>query len=1533
MKKKLTLKIFAVIFCIASTHAFSTIIAVPKAHEKNIGSKLKTPTPPSVYDLDPLIVISQNVNEKGLVVMSGLLTKPFTSDHIKMSIKYQNAQGEWVTGWCKTLYSYNQYNETLKATFELPESVSTAYNLKVELSSDISSSSFSTIVWDKAVSHYKQGDYVPANCDLDENEYTILLTPKKDGTLITDANGKVTGVKDRVTSAYSWNKLGNVIMNNKKDSIVFSPATPATLIDSGNGIKSVNMINQGAATDVLASTPEFIYDEQPGHPIPYLYSYNDPVYMFAGKFSISGLSLKFSQYPGDPNGPGYHDFTNPNQLQSRYFNLYNTIYEKLSDFISDQEPVVIVSSQATGFRVYKSNGQFISIIPATGYSNYGQLFFGYGNDQGGTRRGPGSENLIISNTPEMTLYGMGALRNDATTSSQSVRSLSDIEAEIAKFINYTGIFGDIALNTGDCSNSCFAINPGAQPNIVVDWTKAPNSYIFVSNQENDGLYIPVKKAYKMWNSDPRMGGSPVPSGPVTADVYWEDTHGLIKSGTNYSLEITGSGENAKIKVPINKSKEGNAVIAYKVNGEVFWSWHVWVTDDPTNGSTYKSFDGIKRQKNDGTIELIPDSDWGWMDRNLGAIGSSLTGDDWIKNGGLLYQWGRKDPIPPLVAKGSDFYEASGSVGRVRHKQARNWQNNALRIDDLIQTITLSNATVPNNIRLSVKNPLSLIYVNKDDNSGQAYYDNNTNLPVNWFGNSATLPAERLSELNLWSDNSIGVITDGDYNADNSAKPYRNKSAFDPCPNGWRIPSVLVSNISNSNYVDDIRVDFSPFGIKNNISKNVFEANTYHIIKPNNNSTPGYMAGFKVYNYIGMDLSNVGGNNIGIFPGTGTLARGYHEGQYTDQHETYLWTATMAKLFDTTPAVSARGLRLIPDGSQPDTPDPSLPAITGRYHYYPLGGAATSGTSGCRCIKDPLYIVNQYDFPTEFYNDDLEYTEGLNNPNSYFIVRNTVESTIQIPISKAFSAQSQLLNNHDILNPLNFNNLKANVLWSTNTSLISNISISNAAPGSLSAISNTNINVQIASNQSGNAVVTLHNGSITNPIYWSWHIWVTNTPITSVVYTTELPNQTAVNYINYIKPGEVIKTEIMDRDLGANQAINEANKTTSTAGLHFQWGRKDPLPVFANANRNSAAVYLGTVQANGTVTYTTLANTTYYSNLYLKNYFDYSVESNVLASDKVSDKISKILSYSVKNPMIFMVPTMTLAASNINHTNGADWLANEPNLAPERWGRGGKKSPFDPCPEGWRIPDLTGVENTSVGATPFYKPTTGISIPINYGGTRINRPPNTPSATAIGYLFANPSYNIGSFVNSGVRGGRNTIEASPAAPDFNFINYIYGGFWLGALNSNYTGRALRVEIQYNGGYLFPFSSNSDPYFAQSCRCVKVKYDNNGNEQGPIPRLQVTTTSSGQASNVLEKSVIKEKAAQKGLEFFPNPVKSTLYIKGNGNPKDYYYQIYNMSGQLVKSGKFENEQTDLSGLVKGVYLIRINNSETVIKIIKE
>lgn len=1160
-----------------------------------------------------------------------------------------------------------------------------------------------------------------------------------------------------------------------------------------------------------------------------------------------------------------------------------------------------------------------------------------------------------------------------------------------------GTYIIMVKSTNGCTASASAVINSVD---CRDWTLAPNSYIFTgkdqNNNEVDGLYIPVKKAYMMWDSTTNLiAGNPVPNGGmITADVLWEDVHGLIKTQENYTLEVIGTGKEAKIKVPVNKTKKGNAVVTYKINGETYWSWHIWVTDDPSNGSKYKSHDDLKRQLSNGTVEAIPISEWGWMDRNLGAVGNSMTGTNWNKNGGLLYQWGRKDPFPALVAKGDDFYEVTGSIGkRVRHFDAHEtnqWVGTSL--DELEKRVKLQDANVKNNIQLSIRNPLSLIYVQKNENNDQAFYlkydtnlqkwVDNLNLPYNWFGTSSSLTAERLGELNLWSDNSKGVYpqaalnqglpqTVPSYNFNSQRKAYNNKSSYDPCPNGWRIPSMLtaaqgryVSVNGQTVAIDDVRIDYSPFGIAPNqginnhlfspnysLPINPFLANNYTVL-PTDANMPSYAKGFKIYPETGFDMRNISGNNMGIFPGTGNLYA--YNSEYTDGHETYLWTATMPRWPDASPAVGARSLRLLPDAGQyvnnyrPDATN--FPNVWGRYEYYPLWDSTTSEGLACRCIKDPLFVKNEYDFPITlsdyFIEDTPKYSEGLYNPNTYNLVMGSGEQEQMIPISKAFSVQSQLLGNPDVLKTENFNNLKANVLWTTNTNLIQSVAMSGNV-ASLADISGTNLIVKIKPNESGNAVVTLHNGSITNPVYWSWHIWVTKSPIAAIdPYSTEQPLAVAVNYVNYIKKGTALQTEFMDRNLGAEEAFptvttpsspdtEELKKIKLSGGMQYQWGRKDPIPPFVNPDGTEYNIYLGNVNTDNSINYSVLNSGTYNnaSGNYIIPYNIYTNTSNanVAATDKISTKVSKVLSYSVKNPLVFMVPSnfAPIFYNNKNYTNGSDWLSNETNIGADRWGRADKKSPFDPCPAGWRIPDAASVSSSAQFSNfPWGKKDVNeldIQNASVYGGVRVGN--------GLGYQFNDSSYKIGNYPFIGIRGYRNILKNANegGTPDYTKLQSALAGIWTASLNSNYYGRANNMLISRDDNVLIPHNDWADPYFGMNCRCVKVRYEGN-EEQGAIQALPVTINSGKEAVNTFMKKELEQKVNTDKLVLYPIPVQTILYIDARDD-KDYFYQIYNMSGQFVRKGKFTNKQTNVSTLISGAYLIRINDSEAVVKIIKK
>jgi hypothetical protein len=1235
----------------------------------------------------------------------------------------------------------------------------------------------------------------------------------------------------------------------------------------------------------------------------------------------------------------------------------------LTDVISDQEPVVIIISKVTGFRVYKANGSYVTINALSNYNTTNDYGYPplYNKD-----RGPGSENFFLSNTSKASIYGVGAIRNRQVTPAWNgtSRPLAEIETEINKFINYVGIFGN---TVNPDTVACITINPGAQPD-VVDWTKAPNSYIFTGKDKNgnnvDGLYIPVKKAYEMWKNGNYMKGTTIPSGVITADVLWEDNMGLIKSKENYTLDIIGTGENAEIKVPVNKVKEGNAVIAYKVNGVVFWSWHVWVTDDPTNGSTYKSYDDVKRELSNGTVETIPNSEWGWMDRNLGALGNSLNGDGWNRSGGLIYQWGRKDPFPSLTNNDASFYQITGSLGKVvyedaaaRLKYANSPFNDYKNFNDLRLFVNKSAANITDNIRASVKNPLSLIYVNDDNTSTPSVYGTTADgVPYyyNWFGQVPGLQTNELSKANLWSDNSQGVPTPTSDIA--IPQPYRNKSSYDPCPNGWRLPSVLVASSTKN-----VRMDFTPFGPK--VSSPLSALNGVQSnIPPGLSNLKPYLAGIKVFPQYGFDMTNVGGNNIGIFPGTGWIGRGksgdgrYHtKATFTDQLETYLWTATMTSYSGYSSIASA--LRLIPSADQivnlyqPDAAN--YPNVYGLYSYKPADDYSTNNAHACRCIKDPLFVKNNYDFETKFFSETETYKVGLDNPNSYMITKSTADQIISIPVSKAFSVQSNYLGNTQILNAASFTDLKANVLWTDNNALITQLTIDN--PSSKDA----NINVKVNANKAGNAIVTLHNGSISNPVYWSWHIWVTNTPVNSFTHVNDTPITTD-NYMNYTQYGTIMKTTIMDRNLGAIEVMPtsytyypdiylEASRLqlNNSQGLHYQWGRKDPLPTFTNVvPPNSATtntkfnVFIGTTNSSGVVSYSTLSEATYNSN-HVVNYNTY--KSSINTTDKIDVRIEKILGYSAANPLKFMKPDVAYPTrTDINYILGSDWLfdTNYHALYAERWGLGSKKSVFDPCPNGWRIPE-TGTSPTksspwSLKNNPEFftsggsdgKPVDGTET--GYYGSVISHLQWSTQSTydrTVGFIFNNSLYNVGNYPKGYIRGKRSVVNVAPL--NSSIAGDSPSGIWYANLQQNMTGRGTYMNFDKFSRILVKYT-DVDPYAAMNCRCVKQEDD--GIPRGPLPGIPVTQNSGSQAKNVFTQVVIEEKVKDDKLVLYPNPVKDILHIEAKDN-KDYYYQIYNMSGQLVKEGKFDSKQTNVSSLTSGIYLIRINNSENIVKIIKQ
>ncbi len=105
--------------------------------------------------------------------------------------------------------------------------------------------------------------------------------------------------------------------------------------------------------------------------------------------------------------------------------------------------------------------------------------------------------------------------------------------------------------------------------------------------------------------------------------------------------------------------------------------------------------------------------------------------------------------------------------------------------------------------------------------------------------------------------------------------------------------------------------------------------------------------------------------------------------------------------------------------------------------------------------------------------------------------------------------------------------------------------------------------------------------------------------------------------------------------------------------------------------------------------------------------------------------------------------------------------------------------------------------------------------------------------------------------------------------------------------------MRVMMQYNS---VPSSS-----------CGTYTY-------GQVEDYTLNIVSSGRAEAGI-KDLITD------IKLYPNPVKDILYIS-NTTAEDY--KIFDMGGKLINSGKLERGSVNVSGLIKGAYMIQIGGT---------
>ena len=130
-------------------------------------------------------------------------------------------------------------------------------------------------------------------------------------------------------------------------------------------------------------------------------------------------------------------------------------------------------------------------------------------------------------------------------------------------------------------------------------------------------------------------------GAASASILWESVYDIAP---NY-FELINAVEYEDGYVvfkTVDSFKEGNALLAVKdADGNILWSWHIWLTDQPQGQTYYKYVYDEANSTWDNPVYYFTDALGVMMDRNLGAV-TATPGESGIY--GLLYQWGRKDPF-------------------------------------------------------------------------------------------------------------------------------------------------------------------------------------------------------------------------------------------------------------------------------------------------------------------------------------------------------------------------------------------------------------------------------------------------------------------------------------------------------------------------------------------------------------------------------------------------------------------------------------------------------------------------------------------------------------------------------------------------------------------------------------------------------------------------------------------------------------------------------------------------------------------------
>ena len=462
-----------------------------------------------------------------------------------------------------------------------------------------------------------------------------------------------------------------------------------------------------------------------------------------------------------------------------------------------------------------------------------------------------------------------------------------------------------------------------------------------------------------------------------------------------------------------------------------------------------------------------------MDRNLGALVAATAGAEApVESFGLTYQWGRKDPF----------------VG----PKAVNSSSNALVAGVELSATEGSGEADESKISLqqSIENPTLLGHAKNGD----------------WL-----LPADN----ELWKD--------------------AEKTIYDPCPPGYRVPALE----GNTNF-------FS--GDASAAAGWVENASQYHFAM---------------------------GNPLGVFPFAG----------YRDDYG----PASMTHAYDRVAYWSS--------SASSDAKAAYLNVRAGSAHAKADAGKSRAGSVRCVAFDESGITPPDPGFDPEPGGSVTDLSKD-GNANCYIVEK-----------AGDFKFKAVKGNGSDAVAAAS-----ASILWETynngtevtENSVIASVEV---AEGYIKFSTPETL-------QPGNAAIAALDSD--GKVLWSWHIWIPETPITADTFG-------------------VSSKKIMSRNLGALvDAIIPAEGTVDirSAGLYYQWGRKDPFVGYK------------------------------------------------WGKDNIEVKVSGKNGRNMEKATAAITVAESIAAPTTIVAFKGDWVSETDNTL---WGLDGAKTIYDPCPVGYRVP--------------------------------------------------------------------------------------------------------------------------------------------------------------------------------------------------------------------------------------------------------